>query len=229
MKNVGQYAMVSLDQDLDFGGRKFRVVVYGAYNAMGLVGPENNGIAVIDEDRKCVVLDGHLPQDTGYYGPSEDQVYEWNRIIRLPLADFLEFCNSHERSRGPVEVRKAVPAPRFKMETYISVATTPVAYNARAKSDFLRMSRQLAIIMANRLGLNEDQYDVRTNKGGIAVSGEVTLHTDTHYIQFSQSGQGILVRTCKDRKDYTGGRNHYVKYESLRDLGLVCEFILSLS
>lgn len=121
----------------------------------------------------------------------------------------------------------------FNIDRYISTATNCVAYNEKAKGDFLRMSRKLALILAQKLGLNEDQYDIRVNKGGVAVSGEVTLHTDTHYIQFSQAPfglcDGFLVRSCKNRKDYTGGRNHYVKWESLRDLGRVAEFILSLS
>lgn len=230
MKNIGQYAMVSFERTVEFSGRKFCVALYGAYNAGGLIGPEHNGICVLDLDRTSVVLDGHCPQDSGYYGPSEDQIREWERICSMSQEEFFQFCNGHQNLREPLEFRKVSPKPRFNMERYISTATTPVAYNATAKSEFLRMSRQLAIILANRLGLNEDQYDIRVNKAGIAVSGEVTLHTDTHYIQFAQvSPNGFLVRSCKGRKDYTGGRNHYVKWESLRDLGKVAEFILSLS
>ncbi|NDF13658.1 MAG: hypothetical protein EB060_12700 [Proteobacteria bacterium] len=70
------------------------------------------------------------------------------------------------------------------------------------------------------LGLTTDQFEVRSNLGGIAVSGEVTLHTDplpgTHhgiYIQVSQwcasaSNSTVLFRTCKSRRDYTGGANN---------------------
>ena len=59
MNSVGQYTMVAKDQSLKFGNRSFRVLLYGAYNAMGLIGTEKNGIAVLDEDRRQVVLDGH--------------------------------------------------------------------------------------------------------------------------------------------------------------------------
>lgn len=37
--------------------RKFRVLAYTAYNAMGLIGTECHGLVVLDEDRKQVVAD----------------------------------------------------------------------------------------------------------------------------------------------------------------------------
>lgn len=65
--------------------------------------------------------------------------------------------------------------------------------------------------VAKALSLTTEQYDLRFNPGGIAVWGEVTLHTDTVYIQASKGyDMGVLVRTCKGRKDYTGGRNNYL-------------------
>jgi len=74
------------------------------------------------------------------------------------------------------------------------------------------------------LGLTKDQFDVRSNMGGIAVSGEVTLHTDPFrklgiYVQISQSaigsGGSIMFRTCTSRKDYTGGPNNWADIKRL--------------
>ncbi|MER8740659.1 hypothetical protein NKH61_30755 [Mesorhizobium sp. M1005] len=63
---------------------------------------------------------------------------------------------------------------------------------------------------------------MRSNKAGIAVSGEITLHHDRAYIQVGQfglsSGHGILIRTCKGRKDYTGWANHFVALGMLDDI-----------
>lgn len=66
------------------------------------------------------------------------------------------------------------------------------------------------------LKLPKDSYEVRSNKGGIAACGEVTLHTDPFpgctagiYVQFCQSFQTILYRTVKGRKDFTGGVNQW--------------------
>jgi len=58
--------------------------------------------------------------------------------------------------------------------------------------------------------------DIRFNPGGPAVSGEVTLHTDHVYVQFSgdfhnDPSLGVMVRTCKGRKDYSGGANNWVR------------------
>jgi hypothetical protein len=231
MNSVGQYTMVSRDESVRFGDRSFRVVLYGAYNAMGLIGTEHNGIAVLDEDRRQVVLDGHFRQDSGAYGPTRAQAEEWERICRLPAGEFVEFCNSHETSREPITLESKVnPKPRFSVGRFVDIAEEPVSYNEPAKREFLRLGKQMAIRLAAALGLNEDQYEVRVNKGGIAVSGEVTLHTDTHYVQFSQfpGTQGFLARTCKGRKDYTGGRNYYIQWGNLRNLEGVAEFILSL-
>ncbi len=69
------------------------------------------------------------------------------------------------------------------------------------------------------LGLADGTYEVRSNKGGIAVGGEVTLHADHLYVQISQScfgrGKEIMYRYCKGRKDYCGGHNHYFNVNRL--------------
>jgi hypothetical protein len=232
MNSVGQYTMVSRDKCVKFGDRSFRVVLYGAYNAMGLIGTENNGIAVLDEDRMQVVLDGHYPEESGAFGATEFQACEWRRICLLSAEEFVEFCNSHPNSRDPISLESKVNRkPRFSASRFIDIAEEPVAYNEPAKREFLRLGKQMAIRLASALGLNEDQYEVRVNKGGIAVSGEVTLHTDTHYVQFGQfpGAEGFLARACNGRKDYTGGRNYYIQWGNLRNLEGVAEFILSLT
>jgi hypothetical protein len=63
---------------------------------------------------------------------------------------------------------------------------------------------------------------IRSNKAGIAVSGEITLHTDSIYLQLEQSVMGddaaLLMRSCKGRKDYVGGMNHFAPIDALVDL-----------
>jgi len=76
------------------------------------------------------------------------------------------------------------------------------------------------------LGLAEDQFDIRSNMGGIAVSGEVTLHTSPFegcengiYIQISRSCMSelgeVMFRTCKSQRDYTGGGNNFGRVKGL--------------
>lgn len=64
--------------------------------------------------------------------------------------------------------------------------------------------------------LDGAEGDIRFNPGGPAVSGEITLHTDKIYVQFAgdchnDPSLGVMVRTCKGRKDYCGGVNHWVR------------------
>jgi hypothetical protein len=94
-----------------------------------------------------------------------------------------------------------------------------VAYDDVRKEQFHWVARRQLKRLANALGLSPAQYDLRNNRGGIAVSGEITLHTDTLYIQVSQPfggfDSGVLIRTCQHRKDYTGGPNNFASLDLL--------------
>jgi hypothetical protein len=89
------------------------------------------------------------------------------------------------------------------------------------------MLREVAVA----LGYAPDAYDVRSNKGGIAVTGEVTLHADNLYVQVCDAWGGnhlqLLIRTCKGRKDYCGGANHYLNFHlaSFDDIVQFCQRI----
>ena len=96
------------------------------------------------------------------------------------------------------------------------------SYDEQHKKRFHTTARSRLKKLTAELGLPSDSYDLRSNKAGIAVSGEITLHHDRAYIQVGQfglsSGHCILIRTCKGRKDYTGGPNHFVALGMLDDL-----------
>lgn len=88
-----------------------------------------------------------------------------------------------------------------------------VYYDHDAKQRFHRAAKRQLKALAACLRLKPSEYDLRSNMGGIAVSGEITLHSDNLYVQVDQSvmgsDKGILIRTCKGRKDYVGGQNHF--------------------
>jgi hypothetical protein len=92
-----------------------------------------------------------------------------------------------------------------------------VAYDAEAKCRFHQHARAQLLKLAEALGL--DPYDLRSNAGGIAVSGEATLHADRLYVQASQpatrANTGILFRSCEGRRDYVGGQNHFASLDLL--------------
>ena len=94
-----------------------------------------------------------------------------------------------------------------------------VSYDAVAKRPFHSHARRQLKHLAAALALVPGGYDLRSNQGGIAVSGEVTLHADHLYVQACQSAtghdSGVLFRTCKGRKDYVGGRNNFASLDLL--------------
>lgn len=77
----------------------FVLVLYGAFDAYGLIGPECNGIAVLSVDDGQVVLDEHYKETTGYFGPSERQKEEFDRLMGLGAEEFIRFCRTHPRTR----------------------------------------------------------------------------------------------------------------------------------
>jgi hypothetical protein len=89
--------------------------------------------------------------------------------------------------------------------------TKSVSYTVNEKTVFHRDGMKLLKTLAIELGI---EADFRSNKGGVAVSGEITLHGDQIYIQlfqpsFAPDSFQFLVRSCKGRKDYSGGMNHF--------------------
>lgn len=83
-----------------FGGRLFKVVIAGAYDA-GIVGSEHNGIAILDENNLRVVLDQHAKESSGYFGPSARQKAEFDRIMEMDWTNFSKFCRDHPQFRSP--------------------------------------------------------------------------------------------------------------------------------
>lgn len=96
------------------------------------------------------------------------------------------------------------------------------SYDEQQKKRFHDTVRSRLKKLAATLGLPAGTYGIRSNKAGIAVSGEITLHHDRVYVQVGQyglsSGHGILIRTCRSRKDSTGGLNHFLPLSNLDDI-----------
>ncbi len=88
---------------------------------------------------------------------------------------------------------------------------------AEVKKTFHSKGKTMLKAIAKLLELSD--FDLRSNMGGIAVSGEITLHADNIYIQLCEScgsGVGILFRSCKSKNDYCGGTNHFIRINQLK-------------
>ena len=96
------------------------------------------------------------------------------------------------------------------------------SYEPGRKQRFHAVARARLRRLAAELGFPPASFDLRSNQGGIAVSGEITLHHERVYVQVSQpatgADTGILIRTCQGRRDYTGGPNHFAPLSLLDDI-----------
>lgn len=81
-------------------------------------------------------------------------------------------------------------------------------YSESAKAKFRKQSLSFLRALAKELRLVNGDYSIRFNPGGIAVSGEATLHHNNFYLQIDELG--AYWRTCKGQKDYTGGHNRWI-------------------
>lgn len=93
-------------------------------------------------------------------------------------------------------------------------------YSDEAQDRKLKAHRSTMVVLrqlAKELALAKGTYEVRSNQGGMAVSGEVTLHGERIYVQVG-CHLGVLVRSCNGRKDYSGGPNHWFDVGNLEHL-----------
>jgi hypothetical protein len=127
---------------------------------------------------------------------------------------------------GHLDKDKPMKTPLLKNTCLLAALQDIHAYNdaaAARKETLHRTGRTWLRQLAKELGMQPGSYDVRSNKGGIAVSGEVTLHADTLYVQLSEScitggpGVDIMYRTCRGRSDYSGSSNNFAAMAKLAD------------
>ena len=93
-----------------------------------------------------------------------------------------------------------------------------IGYNEDLKKQFHLKARTLLRKVAKAMNT---EYDLRSCLGGIAVSGEVILHTPYVYVQVGQSslgpGHAVLYRRCNGMKDYAGGPNQFTSVRQVED------------
>lgn len=117
VKSYVPYMGVQFDRPLIFPGipLEFRVFTYQAHNALGLIGPEFNGVAVVlDKPSKTVICDRIENAQTGYFGVSKQAWDMAHELCRMAWPEFVEFINNHPRSRVKLS---AHPSGRHDVET----------------------------------------------------------------------------------------------------------------
>lgn len=139
------------------------------------------------------------------------EVWDLLNCIRFDCDEAMTYIKQNEvRQADTLSELLSVPIDAYTREG-----------DARKIKFHRRAARQLKTL-ATVLGLQGSEYDIRSNKGGIAVCGEVTLHTDSLYIQVGQvalgKGYEVMFRTCEGRQDYCGKHNKFTSAKRLDDV-----------
>lgn len=106
-------------------------------------------------------------------------------------------------------------------------------YNPAAKKEFHRITAKYLKRLQRQLDGMYGEGGLRHNQGGIAVSGEITLHLERLYVQvsepFAQWGEKkiVMFRECNGLKDYTGGQNNFATASDLIDTVRMARLIQS--
>lgn len=115
MTNIGgrlgqfHYNPTHEPQERIIGDVTFKIGISTALNAFGLIGTEYNGIFIVDDTNKAVVLDNHVMGTSGGFGPYPKQIAEFDRLLALSDVDFLAFIKGHPNLRPYVYLPEILP------------------------------------------------------------------------------------------------------------------------
>jgi hypothetical protein len=95
------------------------------------------------------------------------------------------------------------------------------SYNQEAKEKWVLLGRKLCKVVAEKLGLTVDQFEIRVCRGGIAVGAGVALYTPAVYINFEPSclsQHSFYWRTCDGLGNSGTGMRHRNRHEEMTDV-----------
>lgn len=101
----------------------------------------------------------------------------------------------------------------------------------RRKAAFKNKGLRFLQDVAKAMGLETKDRDIRFNKAGPAVSGDLVLHTDRVALYITCSFTGLAPAYCravKSREDHFGSHNVTVPMARLYDVGETAMFLLQV-
>ena len=106
-QNVGPFENISRDERRTVGNEEVRLVIYGQYNAMGLIDTSKNGIAILSDTRRQVLTDeiaiGENPAAKSR---------KFDELMGMSDQDFALAVNSNHRTRMEIELPDTPTAVR---------------------------------------------------------------------------------------------------------------------
>lgn len=226
--NIGPYLCYPetiMEKKFD-NDRTFKIAISAAYNA-GIIGYEYNGIVIFDEDNRKVVLDLHMQQQSGYYGPSDNQIKELARIMNLDWKPFTSFCkeNSHFRGGSPEDfsdipthgnpLNRAIANNRPLGQEGPSILTSDMQkanLDPECSYKFPYTTREdIIVFLANHHGHVPANY----NNGGFCLAWDIKLHGN---VDMTGSAYG----TFEVEAEYSEQWSSHVEREGERIVDMAC-------
>jgi len=99
MPDVKPYTFVVRDEMLAFGPGNYRILLYRAFDALGVIGTEYNGIVVLDETKRAVIVDDVARCDSGYSVPTMEQDILWSWLLKMDWETFRAWVNNQSPER----------------------------------------------------------------------------------------------------------------------------------
>ena len=150
-----------------------------------------------EQDDHAIVGDVHrYTTDTHGLPVGEFRIEPDGRISSFPE---LPFAVCPELMIGLAPPTSTLPKGLPQPHQLVAMARG-ASYNYEAKQAFKKAAMRWARTIAKALQLPKGTFEVRFNPGGIAVSGDLTLHHEKFYLSLSDFG--AYWRTCKGLKDY---------------------------
>lgn len=119
-------------------------------------------------------------------------------------------------------MKRTLKAPTEKdLKRFISLTST-CGYDSsgKRKQEYKNLGQRILRYIAQEMDLKEGEYEIRWNPGGVAVSGDHTLHTSKVYLAFHDNlcSGWFYYRSCNGLRDYSGGSNQIVHWNKLRNI-----------
>lgn len=142
---VGQgcyYDGIEFMKEITFpNNRKLIVFAYRAYNAFGLIGPEKNGIGILDVTKGTILADEICKESSGYCGLSDKQYTKAQEIASYDFREMCQFVNNSGRNRYPLEdlqSKKRIKFNYFKPYMFIPTEHSTSQDKARFANQFIK-------------------------------------------------------------------------------------------
>ena len=216
-----------------FGDRTFTVILSNAYNAGGVIGSEYNGIAILDDNNRQVVLDRQV-EDRGFLG--ENRQAEFNSIKDMTWEQFIKYVRKSPRYRGGISDIDNGTAPDAGdiLDLWISKGkvenpTGPdlrtdvmKSANGNGESDYSypAATREEMIVALAR---HESYHPMNYNNGGFVIAWDIKVHGnysaskadgynfdkayDARWEKFEENDEQVFWDACSDAlHSFTEGR-----------------------